>query len=339
MRKQVRFIAMALLTSLSLSACSANDSKMAENNFGTSAYAPQATAAPAPYPAEAVYNKELADGEIFYDSVMREESPSYTGKITNEIPASERKVILNGFIDMQTEDYADASARLRSLTLGAGGFIESSHSYVRFSDNERDYMSGSFTLRVPYEQYEDTKADIEAIGQVVSTSDSSTDATDEFYDAESRVKSLRAQETSVLGMIEKAKEIEDLLLLEQRLSEIRTEIELFQTRMNTIDRQASFSTIHVELTEVRVYEPIRIAPKTTWEKIQNSFIGSINDVLAFFEGLVIALAYAILPLLLLAVLCLLAWCILRRVKRKNARKRAEHIATAESPTAEGKDTK
>jgi len=337
MKNKTVFI--TLLAALTLSACGkAADGNSMSLSYESSPYAPQATTSPN-------YYDKAADMDYGYDGMMAspEETPAYNTKLTadvsNNTSAVARKVILNGFIDMQTENFADAAARLRSLTLGVGGFIESSNSYVNFSDGNRDYMYGSFTLRVPTESYEAVKADIEAVGQVVSTSDSSADATDEYYDSESRVKSLRAQETSILGMIEKAQKIEDLILLEQRLSEIRTDIELYQSRMNTIDRQASFSTIHVELTEVRVYESIKIAPKTTWEKIQNSFIGSINDILTFFEGLIIVLAYALLPLLLLAVLVFIGWRLLRRAKRKNAHKHAKRTGSTDALTMNEEDKK
>ena len=340
MNKQKHFIIAALLTALTLSACGSDNAPSVNTSYYnnvTAGRAPQATTAPGYDYNYGFDSSAKAEMDYAENWAYPEEAPmpapefgaDLSARVTDSVFPLERKVILNGFINMRTEDYADASARIRSLTLGAGGFIESSNTYVNFSDGGRDYMYGYFTLRVPADRYEDTKADIEAIGQVVSTSDSSTDATAEYTDTESRVKSLRAQETSVLGMIEKATKVEDLILLEERLSDIRTDIELYQSRLNTIDRQASFSTLSVDITEVRVYEPIKIEPKTTWDKVRNSFIGSINDIISFFEGLLVLLAYLIIPLLLLAALTLLCWRILRRARRKNAQKHAALAAAAQ----------
>ena len=258
------------------------------------------------------------------------EDVTFTGgeTVSGALPEAQtdRKVILTANIQMETEDFAATSAQLRVFVTDAGGFVENSSAYVYTSDyynnSRRDYRRGDFTFRVPSNTYETVKAQIEATGHVLSASDSSVDATTEFFDTESRIKTLRAQETSLLAMIEKATEVKDLIQLEQRLSEIRTDIELFQSRMNTIDRQASFSTIIVNLTEVTTVEPIVIKPTSTWEQMQGSFTRSINGILAFFEGLVIFLAAAIVPLLLIALLVFIAIRLVRRAIRKHKQKQA-----------------
>jgi len=309
----------ALSAILLLGGCSSvSDSISHSSSSSESDRAPAAQNAPSMPESSSLW--ATREGESFIDYT----DDVATSHTIQDIPENiARKVILTGYVTIQTEAYDDTVAQIKAAVLVTGGFIESSNSHIYKSDQTRSYMSGSLTLRVPFESYDSVKAIVEATGQVINTSDQSRDATAEYFDTDSRVQSLRAQEASVLGMIEKAVEIEDLLMLERRLSEIRTDIELYQSRLNTIDRQSAFSTIHVDITEVAVFEPIKLAPANTWEKIQNSFIGSVNGIIAFLEGLVIFLAAAILPILLLGIPILVAWRIIRRANRKYGRKRAE----------------
>ena len=341
--KHLVIICAALIMVFVMVSCSSNKKN---ESFNTS-YAPQSE-------AREYYDYEFSDSNViragrnkssgiveadgFFDEdyiMSNAVAPTDTGGGADimEIKQSDRKVILNGYIDMQANDYNETAAQLRNITLAAGGFIESSSSYVYTNDGKRDYKRGNFTFRVPFETYEAVKLEMEATGHVLSTSDSSQDATTEFFDTESRVKSLRAQETSVLNMIERAEKIEDLLQLEKRLSDIRTDIELYQSRLNTIDRQASFSTIKVSLEEVQVFETIRLEPETAWERIQNSFINSVNNIISFFENAVVYLVGAVLPFLLFCLLALVAWLIIRRANRKYLKKK-KNKAAAENTTIE-----
>jgi|GEM_PF-1192417 len=328
----------ALLITLALGGCSTgyNDTAMSQlqvdampNNAGGLTISKDSVA------SEAYF--EDWDG-ILYESNRNVMYDDASIKMTSNMPAAQeaRKIILNAHINMETEDYAVASAQLREIVIGAGGFVENASSYVYLQSDSRDYKRGDFTFRVPFDAYESVKTQIEASGHVLGTSETSRDATTEFFDTESRVNALRAQETSLLGMIEKAVEVSDLILLEQRLSEIRTDIELYQSRMNTIDRQASFSTIIVNLNEVRVIEPIKIQPDTTWTQMKGSFIRSVNNLLALLQGFMIFLASAVIPLLLFGILVLVAVLLVRRTIRKNRRKRALETIPAETDSSEEK---
>jgi len=330
MKRNKNILLCGLAAVMLLGGCSAQSSSTAPMMQSA------ATAAPAPQ-ANMDYGMIMKDSmEWNFESDAAggwsEPSPDYKTSSDNTSLAMQnvaRKIIYNGYIAMRTTAYDNTVLDLKTLVFTAGGFIEQSNSSVYMTDNGREYKRGNYTLRVPVDTYDSVKASIEALGQVSSSSDTSQDATAEYYDTESRLNSLRAQEKSVLGMIEKAAKIDDLILLEQRLSEIRTDIELQQSRLNTIDRQASFSSITVDVTEVRVLEPIHLEPASTWEKIQNAFIGSINGVIAFCEGFIVFTATAIVPLALIGVLILVAWFIIRRTARMHRGKQAGNIQTAE----------
>jgi len=308
----------ALITALCFGACG---KKTAEDSTGTGYLTHQKDSdlmreAANKYPP-AAENSYTDSGSAYGGHALYDPAPMATSAPADSGGTQQpSKIIRTGNIDMRTKTFEDTVQQMKNLVMDAGGFIGDSNAYVYANYSGRDYRSGNYTFRVPQESYETVKSALEALGQVVTSSDSTRDVTTEYYDTAGRLQSARAQEESLLGMIARATDLTDLILLEERLSEVRTQIEIHQSRINTIDRQSSFSTIHVNLTEVQTIEPIKLEPSTMWEKIQNSFIGSVNGVLSFFGGLIIGLVGIAIPLVIIGIALFVAWRIIRRSLRK-----------------------
>jgi hypothetical protein len=64
------------------------------------------------------------------------------------------------------------------------------------------------------------------IGTITLNTITGDDVTDQYFDAQSRLSALRVQETRLLvELLEEAASLEDILDIEDRLSEVRYEIE------------------------------------------------------------------------------------------------------------------
>ncbi len=172
-------------------------------------------------------------------------------------------------------------------------------------------------LRVPRDQFDTVLKRVESLAKVVSSSQSAEDVTASYYDIAGRLETRRVEEARVLEMIPRAEKIEDLLALEERLGEIRTDIELYQSQMNNIDRLAAYSTIHVNLEEVPREEMI-VVSDDLGGRLQLAFIRSVNNTVIFFQNTLLFLAEIFIPLLFAGLIAVVGIIIYKRKKKPRA---------------------
>ena len=227
----------------------------------------------------------------------------------------DRMIIRNAFISMETERFEWAVFEIERIVDVYGGFIESSGRHTIWTP-EGEFWRADYTLRVPVDHFDLANRDIMALAAVINFSTSSEDVTMHFQDLDSRLRIREEEERRILSMIENATELEDLIRLESRLSNVRLTLERYRRRMAEIDHLASFATIHLSLTEVESEDAVAaLTADTFFTRISDAFGGSLEISLIILEGLVMFIAVIILPLTILAVPVLLGFFVIRRMLR------------------------
>ncbi|TAK69789.1 MAG: DUF4349 domain-containing protein, partial [Dehalococcoidia bacterium] len=110
-----------------------------------------------------------------------------------------------------------------------------------------DRETASVTIRVPSDKYQDTLARVRKLGDVRDTQSSSNDVTEEYTDLQSRLRNLTATEAQYVAFLARAKDIGEVLQVQDRLSAVRSEIEQVQGRINLVEHQTDLATITVHL--------------------------------------------------------------------------------------------
>ena len=96
--------------------------------------------------------------------------------------------------------------------------------------------------------------------------------TSQYTDYEARLDSLRTQEERLLAMLEKSEDVESLIALEQRLADVRYELESIERNLRNLDLQISYSTVNLNPRgEVEVYTPTVPVQRTFSEKLSDAF--------------------------------------------------------------------
>ncbi|MDR1664001.1 MAG: DUF4349 domain-containing protein [Clostridiales bacterium] len=219
-----------------------------------------------------------------------------TAGFTDASQVQPDKIIQTASIEMQTDRFGETVDALRAAGPDNGGYVESAN--LEQYDASRYFY---ITLRVPAEKFGEVCKYAESLGKVLSSSQNAEDVSASYYDTADRLDTKLIEEERVLDMITRATKIDDLLALEERLGEIREQIEVYQSRLTSIDRQALYSTIAVSLEEVR-REALALTSEGLGGRIQSAFIGSVNGVASFFQNAVIFLAGVIIPLLFAGLL-------------------------------------
>ena len=109
-------------------------------------------------------------------------------------------------------------------------------------------QSGSITVRVPVDRFDQTIERIRAHGsEVVAEDVTGRDVTAEFTDLEARLRNAQAAERQLLEILATARTVKDTLEVQRELASVREQIERFQGHLNVLASQTELSTITIQL--------------------------------------------------------------------------------------------
>ena len=104
------------------------------------------------------------------------------------------------------------------------------------------------TIRVPQDEFFSVFEQIKALGKVQSENAGSEDVTERFIALAARRNSAQREETSLLSLLDRAEQINEILIIERELTRVRTELEQLQGQLNFLERRVDLATITVFLT-------------------------------------------------------------------------------------------
>lgn len=220
-----------------------------------------------------------------------------------------RKIIQNVSMALEVKNVTKAMDDIARLTKNLNGYVVTSS----ISKNDT-YYQGSITIKVPYNKLTETTDKVAKLGTIRNKTVSSDDVTEEFYDSEARLKVLKKKEERLISFMDKAQKVSDMVTLEDALSQVRSDIEVLEGRLKYLNNATSYSQITIELIQGRTENVI--APKGTWGKSVQGFIGSINALVAFLNWLVVAL-FTIMPFIVLLVVIVVVFRLAKKNKDKN----------------------
>ncbi|NLM47631.1 MAG: DUF4349 domain-containing protein [Epulopiscium sp.] len=251
---------------------------------------------------------------------LEEESINQAGNTFNavSVDAGERKIIYNAYLSLEVELFDDTVKAIRELTQKSGGYVENFSSYIYYSEPERDiYLKeGTIVIRIPVEKYGDVSNELVKLGHLISQNEMTENITEQYIETESRIRMLELEQERLLEIMEKAEEVEDLIKLEERLNQVRTNLEIYKSMIKNWDKLVEFSTFTITIKEVKTIEPIKMADPNLMARVKSNFNRSINDVRQTFEDFVVSLSYALIPLLLLIVILGITFMIARPIFKK-----------------------
>lgn len=183
-----------------------------------------------------------------------------TGTNTNTNDASagglvDRMIVYTTTLSLVVQNTEEAAAMVTEIARRAGGLVTGID-----SRREGDRMLSTMIIKVPAREFEDVIASLHQIGlRVLKESGSAKDVTEEYTDLASRQRNLEATEAQYLTLMKQAQTIDDILKVQQRLTEVRGQIEQAKGRMQLLERTSDLATITVSLV------PESIAPSPPGE--------------------------------------------------------------------------
>ncbi len=280
------------------------------------------------YMAEEAYVEEPAAWEYDEAGYGLSSVPEPRAESTADAPAERPgKIIYSANVQVESTDFDGSLAKLDELVSQYGGWVESSSvNGSNYSDRSRGNVSrrsASYTLRFPSDRFQELMGTLSVLGNIPYTHVYTENVTAQYYDVQARLTAYTAQEQRLLEMMELAETVEDIIILEDRLTEVRYTIESLQSSLNNWDRQVSYSTVYLDLNEVQEYTPEPQVQPSFGEELLEALKSGLRGAGKFFSRLLILLAEALPTLLILGVLGLIVLLIVKlSIKHHRAKKSA-----------------
>ena len=238
------------------------------------------------------------------------------------LPA-DQKIITTLDITAQTEDMDPLLEKINGKFAQLGGYMEAQEIYNGSAyGNSYRYRNAYLTIRIPADQLQSFVALVEENANVVRQNTSTENVTLTYVGVQSRIKALETEQGRLLELLAQAENMEDLLLIESRLTEVQAELEEYNSRLRVLDNKINYSTIHLDLEEVKEYTPVEEEPETVWERIGKGLSKNFKDIgkgfVNFFVWLIVAIPY----LLIIGGVAVVVILIIKKSKNKKAKKNA-----------------
>jgi hypothetical protein len=178
-----------------------------------------------------------------------EQAPASPAQPLVTTPAT-RRVIHKAEIWLESDAPDAAREQLASMAARAGGFVLSAETSRNQEAAGAEWVEVVVVFRVPALQFDAVLAQVRGLGTRVSNEKvTGQDVTEEYVDVEARLKAQRAVEEQFLAVLKEAKNVHDILEVQQKLGETRTEIERAEGRRRYLEDQTSLSTVTVHLAK------------------------------------------------------------------------------------------
>ncbi|MGN0346971.1 MAG: DUF4349 domain-containing protein [Lachnospiraceae bacterium] len=232
-----------------------------------------------------------------------------------------RKLITTANYSVETDEFDDFTQRIENKAAALGGYVEN----VNVQNDARDVRSANYVIRIP-------EANLNSFVEMVSENSNVTyrstrvdDVTLSYVDLESRIFVLRTEESRLLQMLEEAEDVETMIMVESRLSEVQCDIESMESQLRTFDNRINYSTIYLDVQEVKVFTVVE--EQTIGEKIAQGFKNSLYNVgkgiSNFFIWLIVASPYLLVIAAVIAGIVFAIRAMVHAGQKKAQKKRME----------------
>lgn len=287
--------------------------------------------------AESYYESDSLGMNTVYNG-MDEEYGSGKSSVEESDAASQqrdRKLIRTVNMTVETREFDAVMGTIEQRITELGGYIENMDSYNgSVYSSYRANRSSTLTVRIPSNQMNVFLGEVSEISNVTRRSENVRDVTLDYVDLESHKKTLQTEHERLLELLEQAENIEDIITIEQRLSNVQYQIESMESQLRTYDNKVDYGTVYLEVDEVQELTPVE--EETLWERISGGFI---DDLKRIGDGALEILVWLLVHIPTLALWALIIFLFVLWVKwvYKRSGKKAEKKSQPEERGADRRE--
>ena len=175
-------------------------------------------------------------------------STDSSGMSTGTVKSQNQKIIYTYNYTTETKEFDSFYEKVTAKTETLGGYVENSETNGSVSDGVNRYAH--MTLRIPADKMEQLTSMLDEESNVTYRSRSSENVTLQYADMEIHVKALRTEQETLLRLREKAEKLKDIIALQSQLTQVRYEIESYESQLRMYDNLIDYSTVYLDVYEV-----------------------------------------------------------------------------------------
>jgi hypothetical protein len=202
-----------------------------------------------------------------------------------------RKLVRNASLEIQVQNVESFLKTFEKDITRFGAYSVSMN-----MNRHMDEINESIELKVPPKNLDSLISFLKCKSVFIRNFSTSTDdVTASYYDSQARLKTKKELEARYFEILKSAKKVSEILEVEEKLSEVRSEIESFEGKLKLYDHQVAYSSLSLQLYELI---PSQQQPtigfgsrlvsgfETGWHKMLGSFISIIENWYWILAGVI-----------------------------------------------------
>lgn len=247
---------------------------------------------------------------------------SSTSSLSTGVTAGSQDKIIRTFnMDVETQEFDSLISKIGDEIKMLGGYVENSQVNGKLYYNNDQARNGTIVARIPSDKVDEFVNVVNDNSNVVNKQESTSNVSLQYIDTESRIETLKTEQERLLAIMDKEVNLENIITLESRLSDIQYELQNYESQLRYYDNQVSYSTVTMNIQEVEKLTPVTEKKQTVWTRIKNGFgdtmykiSSGLKDFLVWF---VVNLPYLLIWAL---IICVIIIIIRRSMKKSRAKK-------------------
>lgn len=208
------------------------------------------------------------------------ENAEFKDKTKSDLTVSAPKLIKNGYLTIEVENYKESRKKIKELVIKNGGYLGNES-----ETNETYRISNELTIRIPASAFDQMMEGLMAEGiKTDSKRIEVQDVGEEYADLTARIEAKKSVEKRYLEILNKANKISDILEVEEKLRVIREETEAAQGRVKYLESQVSMSTINLSLYKTLDTHYTPPSGPGFFARIWKGLVEGWESVLSFIVG-------------------------------------------------------
>jgi len=240
-------------------------------------------------PPVAKADNEVMDKKAGYEPPVVEAIEAVANADVRSVPAAkptdiEKKIIKEGDIRFESPDIVKTRKQIISALKHLGGYAENDSETTDGALGSKEY---TITIRIPAKNFD---AFLSTVSSTATKIDSRNirikDVTTDFIDTKARLDNKLQLEKRYQNLLSRAGKMRDLLDIEEKLTEIRSDIEATQGQLNYMSKQVAYSSLNITFYTVQPEQvaagngfgyKLKSALTNGWDFLQNLFFGLISN--------------------------------------------------------------
>lgn len=298
-----KYLALALCVLIVLSFCACSSKAANDMAVGT----PE---------AQFYYSDNFSGGIEEMKDVSADLSLTADAESPAEKTESNEKIIKTVEVYVETKEYDTYISSLNASVNSLGGYVETST--ADFGNGYSSNRYATYTVRIPADKLDEFITSAGKNGTITSKTENQQNVTLEYVDLESRIEAYKTEKQTLTNLLEKAESLDNVLAIQERLSEVNYQIESYTSQLKVLENRVSYSTVTLRINEV---ERVTEAEPTLRTRIKNEFADNLEELVEWFKDAVVGIIGGLPILIPLFALVLAVILIIRRlIKKRRAKK-------------------